>query len=487
MFGRFTINGKGGEIKKMALITFGLLMPFLLKAQWLETNIVVGDNPFSLCYNSVNNKIYSANEDSTITVIDGATNLVITTIFAGPSFNPPQPQYPESRFFAYDSADNKVYFINGSNTVKVVDGTADTILTTIEVGSTAYALLYDSIHNKVYCANRYSDNVTVIDGANDTVIATVPAGDGPIKLAYNSINNKVYCANRSGSSGSVTVIDAQTDSVVATVPIGDYAVDLVYNSINNKIYCSSAGSLDDRITVINGVTDSVIKVIYLQYHPALLSYNLISNKVYCSTEGDSLIILDGSTDSIITKIGGICDVDLLYNSINNKVYCEKDYYKDTLLVIDGEGDSVITAISLGLGRYGRRTFAWNPLQNRIYVTNNSDSVVSVIKDITGIEVSAEIKTDQRALKIRPNPFSVSTVIHYSVSAVSAERSAVSVKVYDISGRCIKTLLNKKQASGYYSIKWDGTDNGGKKLSSGIYFICLEAGKYTGAEKIILMR
>ena len=63
------------------------------------------------------------------------------------------------------------------------------------VGSGPCALVYDSVNNKVYCANNGSDNVTVIDGASNQVITTVAAGSCPCALCYNPQDNKVYCAN----------------------------------------------------------------------------------------------------------------------------------------------------------------------------------------------------------------------------------------------------------------------------------------------------
>jgi flagellar hook assembly protein FlgD len=52
---------------------------------------------------------------------------------------------------------------------------------------------------------------------------------------------------------------------------------------------------------------------------------------------------------------------------------------------------------------------------------------------------------------------------------------------------VKILINGNQKLGYYSIKWDGTATGGRKLSSGIYFIRLEAENYTETEKIYLIK
>ena len=105
--------------------------------------------------------------------------------------------------------------------------------TTIPVGNNPWTLVYNSLNNKVYCANLFSNNVTVIDKYN-SVIKIIPVGEKPRAFAYNSLNKKVYCANY--ISGNVTVIDGITDSVIKTVPVLTLPLALDYNSLNNKVY-----------------------------------------------------------------------------------------------------------------------------------------------------------------------------------------------------------------------------------------------------------
>jgi YVTN family beta-propeller protein len=116
----------------MRTSTLLLAISCLLSAvsgQWLEDSIGVGDGPRGLCHNPQNHKVYCANQLSDdVTVIDAATNDVITTI-------------------------------------PTADG--------------ALVLCYNPANNKVYCAGKNGDEVTVIDGASDSVIARVAAGDGP--------------------------------------------------------------------------------------------------------------------------------------------------------------------------------------------------------------------------------------------------------------------------------------------------------------------
>jgi YVTN family beta-propeller protein len=177
------------------LITCHLALVTVLSAQWVEATIPVGDGPRPLVYNSTDNKVYCANaESNNVTVIDGATDTVITTVPAG--------DHPWA--LVYNSLNNKVYCANAySNNVTVIDGATDSVITTIPVGGWPYALVYNSMNKKVYCANATSDNVTIIDGATDSVITTIAVGGGPSAFAWNPIQNRTYVANYWSNTVSV--------------------------------------------------------------------------------------------------------------------------------------------------------------------------------------------------------------------------------------------------------------------------------------------
>ena len=173
----------------LSLITIFSLLVTISYGQWLETTISVGTNPYDLVYNSINNKIYSANWGTTnVTVIDGTTNSVITTIPIG--------SYPHS--FCYNSLNNRIYTVNpyaSGNNVTVIDGVSNSVIATILVGTYPYGPMYNPTDNKIYTANWTSNNVTVIDGATNNVITTISLGSpsslGPEDLGYNPTNDKV--------------------------------------------------------------------------------------------------------------------------------------------------------------------------------------------------------------------------------------------------------------------------------------------------------
>ncbi|MBE0572456.1 MAG: T9SS type A sorting domain-containing protein [Ignavibacteriaceae bacterium] len=78
----------------------------------------------------------------------------------------------------------------------------------------------------------------------------------------------------------------------------------------------------------------------------------------------------------------------------------------------------------------------------------------------------------------PNPFNPTTTIAYEIP----ERGFVTLKVYDVLGREVATLLNEEKPAGSYKIEFNGTS-----LTSGIYFYQLNAGNYSETRKMILLR
>lgn len=83
----------------------------------------------------------------------------------------------------------------------------------------------------------------------------------------------------------------------------------------------------------------------------------------------------------------------------------------------------------------------------------------------------------------PNPFNPSTKLSFVIS----HSSLVSVKVYDVFGREVTTLVNEKKQPGRYEVEWNPSTSSSQLLSSGVYFIRMNAGAYFSTMKAILMK
>jgi hypothetical protein len=83
----------------------------------------------------------------------------------------------------------------------------------------------------------------------------------------------------------------------------------------------------------------------------------------------------------------------------------------------------------------------------------------------------------------PNPFNPSTTFRYSLS----EQGEVSIRIYNMLGQVVKTVVNQVQTAGYHEVKWDGTNETGSKVSSGIYVYRMEAGRFVETNKLLLLK
>jgi hypothetical protein len=83
----------------------------------------------------------------------------------------------------------------------------------------------------------------------------------------------------------------------------------------------------------------------------------------------------------------------------------------------------------------------------------------------------------------PNPFNPSTTIKYSVK----EGAHVSLKIYNVAGQLVMTLVNEEKNPGMYTVQWNGVNNGGIPVASGVYFYSMVAGDFSQTRKLILLK
>ncbi|GJM44330.1 MAG: hypothetical protein DHS20C21_11720 [Gemmatimonadota bacterium] len=87
----------------------------------------------------------------------------------------------------------------------------------------------------------------------------------------------------------------------------------------------------------------------------------------------------------------------------------------------------------------------------------------------------------------PNPFRPRTTISYQITGESASSVATDLSVYNVNGRRIATLVSGQQVPGSYEAQWDGRDEGGRRVASGVYFYRLQAGTFTAQKRMVLLK
>lgn len=123
-------------------------------------------------------------------------------------------------------------------------------------------------------------------------------------------------------------------------------------------------------------------------------------------------------------------------------------------------------------------WVYNPAAN--LETTDSIPVGGVVPKTAGQET---LPNTVALYENHPNPFNTETTIRYVVP-ISTE---VKLIIYDASGRVVKVLVDALIEAGYYENSWDGKDETGQEVTSGIYFYQIQAGNHISTKKMILIK
>ena len=120
----------------------------------------------------------------------------------------------------------------------------------------------------------------------------------------------------------------------------------------------------------------------------------------------------------------------------------------------------------------------------ILITENDFGFIRKIakKHTTSINMS-ERRPEKIDLQVYPNPFNPQTEIQYDIQ----HSTHVSIKIYNVLGSPIRTLVDKVEMAGYHVVTWDGKDDNQHVVASGIYFCLMRAGSLIDTEKLLFVR
>lgn len=266
----------------------------------------------------------------------------------------PQTSLEKSIFagIAVNSNTNRVYVADlGGRAVYVLDGHTNQTLDVIPINGNPWDVAVNPLTNKVYVANRYSDNaVTIIDGSTDQIIDSIKVADmgahppqmaydamrvqstyykiEPMQVAVNPNTNRIYVSDWNYPDGGVTVIDGTSDKVIDTIlDLGGSSYGIAVNPNTNRIYVDNFQSSRNEpynVSVIDGQTDRIMANVTIglgkgdgSTMPAglrvvPLTLDPTTNTVYAyyrkslTTENDNstdfIAVINGTTNKVVDKI-----------------------------------------------------------------------------------------------------------------------------------------------------------------------------------------
>ena len=185
----------------------------------------------------------------------------------------------------------------------------------------------------------------------------------------------------------------------------------------------------------------------------------------------------GLTVSLVTSFGdytfgggasiGISPGDISNTSSYDSVQYYDEYWEEELISIQQTSSQLVTKNVAGLTDVAILPGA----------SHRNEAKITIASDDRGLP--KEFRLNQNY----PNPFNPSTIISYALP----RNAFVSVKVYDMLGREVKTLLSDEMAAGIHTVEWKGDENGGGRASSGTYLFRIAADNFVSTKKMILIK
>ena len=111
---------------------------------------------------------------------------------------------------------------------------------------------------------------------------------------------------------------------------------------------------------------------------------------------------------------------------------------------------------------------------------NENTIICAVSPFSGVAPQPEQANG--CIRSYPNPFRPVTTIEYSLSSPGEVR----LRIYDVSGRLVRTLVDGPQGAGEYRLLWDGRDSRGVRGPAGVYFVRLETRGQVTTRTIVLV-
>ncbi|MDK9701306.1 MAG: T9SS type A sorting domain-containing protein, partial [bacterium] len=371
------------------------------------------------------------------------------------------------------------------------------------INSTGSQLLYSSFFGGTLdevCGSIYVSPHLEVTVTGWTTSSDFPTTPGVYDSVYSSNNSRwngecfISCFDSSGSNllfstflgndsasvGKCILRETNGDIIVAgeaygNFPVtqvaydttfngeGDYGGDLFIARLNSnasQLLQSTylGGSISDQLQGMEKLENGQIAVFGTTYSSDLPTTTTAISR-----------ILQGSTDSYVS---------ILNNSLSQLQFSTYlgGTNRDDARGCCGSGESVICVGGTSSTDFPRTTSGFDTSYNG----GSADCFICLFQtDSTGVTSSEQSIPNEYLLSQNyPNPFNTSTTISYSLS----KPGMVELRLFDITGREVATLVNQKQQTGSYRVTFDG-----KNLSSGTYFMRMQAGEFVKTQKMVLLK
>ena len=399
-------------------------------------------------------------------------------------------------------------YLDGAIGLAIADMDGDFDKDVVAAGSETSKFLWYENRTGTPLIKRYIDEH--LDGANRVFVEDID-GDDDLDIVVTADNIVLWYENVGGTARNWTkhimdtnldgaheldVADIDDDGDPDVVAIGRIADDVVWYKNNlpdtnwTKIIidqyirrpsCVRIADIDD-----DGDPDIAVTGNDFAYNKSRLvwykndSIEQTWSKYPISTD------LNRARSLAIDDIDGNGSMDII---VTDKSYPLDNNPDDVILFRNEDGGQTWTEESIDNNLDGANYVYIADIDNDhhldILVTaTGADQIVWYKNSITDIDpASGKISTFYELSQNYPNPFNSRTSIEYSL----AKSSNTIVKIFDMFGREVITLLEENQKQGVHRIHWDGLDKMNQSVATGVYLFRIEAGKFNSTKKMVYLR
>jgi hypothetical protein len=149
-----------------------------------------------------------------------------------------------------------------------------------------------------------------------------------------------------------------------------------------------------------------------------------------------------------------------------------------------KGDELRVTAVYGSASTSFRTLVTGDSPQNVVRISDTDGTASQDKDqVARVNLPKAFALGQNY----PNPFNPSTTIAYDIPDTETSAVSVQLKVYNVRGQVVKALVDEAKDAGHYVVQWDGRNEKGETVSSGVYFYRIKAGSFVTTRKMVLLK
>jgi photosystem II stability/assembly factor-like uncharacterized protein len=405
--------------------------------------------------------------------------------------------------FRYDSRDN--IWITSSNGINLTAITSVILKDKYSFATNRFGELFRSSDlgnnwEKLKGPNSRDDIGTLIDSENENIYVRP-------SYFYNNSNpdySNIYRSSDYGNTWSLLVGNMWGETVIS--PDEEFFAATSGDDISFKYrldpYSSSLPSLPRNVSSIafdksDNLYYSISNILHKYsaktgqegepkaFNSAILSIKITqSDELFVATQNDLYIFQNNTSTSV--KIPDLQNVHFKLFVQNNNLFIIDDYVygigrDQVLLYFDREKNSLINIFPKNI--FTNITCVGMNRTDEILLGTWSRGIL--FTSISSVNKPSRIPDEFSLSQNYPNPFNPSTTIKYSIPIVETRHGAtpiVLLKIYDVLGREITTLVNEEKAPGNYEVVFNGAN-----LSSGVYFYKMSCGNFSETKKLVFMK